>query len=106
MRAHRKGEIETQLHALSAAQAKKVSYIEELDERLADSFGPFRFPTGGRVECCMGEDEWAKGTVVQHYYREAMWPADRWMPYGIELDDCGKIIWAPADVDACIRKER
>ena len=85
------------------AQYNAVWAVDE--ERLADSFGPFRFPVGERVECLMGHDDWAKGTVIQHYYREAMWPADRWMPYRIELDD-GDFIFAPADAEQCIRKER
>ena len=72
------------------------------EERIKDSFGPFRFDVGARVECCMGEDDWAKGKIVKQFYREPQWPTDRWMPYQVELDD-GDVIWAPADLNACIR---
>ena len=70
--------------------------------RLQQSMGPFRFAPGDRVECSMGGDDWMAGTVTQQYFREAMWPADRWMPYQVELED-GCKIYAPKDDDAVIR---
>jgi G3E family GTPase len=83
---------------------KAVWSVDE--ERIRDSFGPFRFEVGSKVECAMGANEWARGTVVRQFYREPMWPADRWMPYQVELEDDGDLIWAPADSNECIRKAR
>ena len=78
------------------------------DARIAEGCGPFRFPVGAAVECCLGEGQWARGTVVQHFYREGTWPPDRWMPYQVRLDGDvdDETIWAPLDVDQCIRKAR
>lgn len=78
------------------------------EERLRDANGeatPFRFDHGDRVECATGEGVWESGTVLSTYYRQPLWPIDRWMPYEVELDD-GDLIWAPADKDVCIRRAR
>ena len=66
--------------------------------------GPFRFDVSARA-VRMGEGRWADGSVVAHYYREPEWGAERWCPYQVELDD-GSLIWAPADLDVCIRAGR
>ena len=62
-----------------------------------------RFPVGTKVECHRCEGKFVAGTVVAHFYREPGWPSMNWAPYQIELDD-GGLIFAPADVDQCIRK--
>ncbi|KAL1521859.1 hypothetical protein AB1Y20_021510 [Prymnesium parvum] len=72
------------------------------EERIAASAGPFRFEKGASVECCLGPNMWERGVVVGHYYREAAWPTDRWMPYQVQLES-GELIYAPADVEDCIR---
>ena len=72
------------------------------DAKIAREAGPFRFPVGARVECSVGEGDRRAGAIIKHYYREAAWPTDRWAPYQVELDD-GMLIFAPADIDECIR---
>jgi len=99
------GAIAAALDACLLTDAEMTEYravwaVEE--ERITRENGPFRFDIGERVECRVGGDEWAGGTVVAHYYRESKWPPERWMPYQVRLDE-GDLIWAPVDVDACIR---
>ena len=65
-----------------------------------------RFPVGKSVECRMGPNEWARGKVVGHYYREPDWPGEQKAPYQILLegdDLAARTIWAPADTDDVIR---
>ena len=67
-----------------------------------------RFAVGQRVECRIGPDPvlgWARGEIIQLWYREQAWPEDSWAPYKIQLDD-GKKIFAPGDMDQIIRAER
>ena len=77
-----------------------------------------RFGLGAAVECCIGDDEWARGTVVAHFYREPAWPDGQYAPYQVRLDkdggtvedqgalgvtSSGSLIWAPHDTNDCIR---
>ena len=73
------------------------------EERIQAMAGPFRFDVGARVECLVGDAEWAAGTVVDHHHREPSWPAERFTPYRVELDGGGQV-WAPVDDDVRIRE--
>ncbi|GFH57899.1 hypothetical protein CTEN210_14375 [Chaetoceros tenuissimus] len=67
-----------------------------------------RFDVGDKVECRVGADEvtgWAKGEVIQLWYREQGWQDGSFAPYKIRLDD-GRDIFAPADVDQVIRAQK
>ena len=82
--------------------------LEELygwDES-SSSFPRLRFDIGSRVLCRMGPnpiEDWAKGTIVQLWYREAKWWPESLAPYKIRLDE-GHCIFAPADLDRVIRR--
>ena len=74
-----------------------------------------RFRVDEVVECCINADLhiWARGVVVKHFYREAKWPKDQYVPYQVRIESFydeqtgkthdGALIWAPEDSDACIR---
>lgn len=62
-----------------------------------------RFAIGTRVECRVGPTQWEAGTVIQWWYREAMWPDNVYAPYKIRLTASGKEIYAPQDDDRLIR---
>ncbi len=67
-----------------------------------------RFDVGDKVECRVGADEvtgWAKGEIIQLWYREQGWQDGSFAPYQIRLDD-GRQIFAPADVDQVIRAQK
>lgn len=85
-------------------QQYRAGWAEEA-ARLEREAGPFRFEVGARVECNTGGREWDRGTVVAHYYREPEWPPERWSPYQIQLDE-GSLIFAPVDLNECIRAGR
>ncbi len=61
-----------------------------------------RFPVGAFVLCRVGPTDWAPGTVIQHWYREANWQPGMFAPYKIRLED-GRDIFAPQDMDPVIR---
>ena len=63
-----------------------------------------RFPIGTRVECNVGPI-YAGGTVTKHFYEQKSFPAGMCAPYQVRLDS-GKLVFAPADADRVIRKER
>lgn len=65
-----------------------------------------RFSIGTRVQCRIGPDatkDWANGTIILLWYREANWPPGSFAPYQIKLDD-GREIFAPGDMDQIIRR--
>jgi hypothetical protein len=65
-----------------------------------------RFDVSQKVWCRIGPDPvtgWAKGTVVQLWYREQSWPEGSWAPYKVRLED-GRDIFAPGDMDQIIKK--
>lgn len=65
---------------------------------------PLRFPLGAIVECRLGQDKWARGRVIGHYYREKSWPPERRVPYQVQIEGEGAPkIYAPVDEDGCIR---
>lgn len=67
-----------------------------------------RFDVGQKVECRIGPDPvtgWAKGTIIQLWYRERNWQPGSYAPYKIRLDD-GKYIFAPGDMDQVIRAQK
>mmetsp|Transcript_54422 Transcript_54422/g.100559 ORF Transcript_54422/g.100559 Transcript_54422/m.100559 type:complete len:543 (-) Transcript_54422:71-1699(-) len=66
-----------------------------------------RFDIGRRVQCNLGSQGWATGTIVALHYREDHWPAGKESPYQIELDAKydSNLIHAPADIPAVIRAE-
>jgi len=65
-----------------------------------------RFDVGERVECRIGPHPvkgWAPGRIIKLYYSEPNWPPNMMAPYQIALHD-GRLIFAPQDVDAVIRR--
>ena len=100
------GELEA-AEAAAAAQSHSCSSKVAGSTRLIDLHGnPLvgapRFPLGAPVQCRLGEHKWASGAVMGHLYREKAWPDNRRAPYQVKIDD-GPTIFAPADVDDCIR---
>ena len=82
--------------------------IEHLDadNRMTQTARELRFPLGHTVECRLGPDEWMRGKVVGHFYREHDWSPGQQAPYQVLLegDDLAqRTVWAPADTDECIR---
>lgn len=68
--------------------------------------GELRFELGRTVECRLGPDEWARGKVVGHYYRESDWPEGQKAPYQVLLegdDLTARTVYAPSDSEDVIR---
>jgi hypothetical protein len=79
------------------------SMIPDDEEEMGPPNLPLRFTVGTAVECRIGPNEWARGQVIQLYYREPNWAPGSYAPYKILLQD-GRNIFAPADMDQVIRQ--
>lgn len=91
---------------------EKWSRGEEADwpplDDMMDELPSLRFEVGTKVECRIGPDEvtgWAKGTVMQLWYREQGWADGSFAPYKVQLAD-GREIFAPGDVEMVIRLQK
>jgi G3E family GTPase len=96
--------IEAALDACLCTDDEMRAYRDKWAEetaQLAREGVNFRFDIGARVECNLAAG-WMCGTVIDHHYREAEWPPERWTPYQVELDN-GELIFAPLDDNRCIR---
>ena len=78
--------------------------LQEARELLRSRETPLRFKVGDRVKCCVDEGRWASGTVIELWYTEDSFAQGFYAPYQVELDE-GRLIFAPEDSDACIRRE-
>ena len=78
--------------------------LQEAREVLRSRETPLRFKVGSRVKCCVDEGRWASGTVIELWYTEDNFAQGFYAPYQVELDE-GRLIFAPEDSDACIRRE-
>merc|ERR1711998_125079 len=85
---------------LKAAFAACLSTAETKEKRIK----ALRFSIGDKVECNTGKG-WQKGSVVAHMYRDEYMPPGMVAPYQIKLAD-GSLIYAPADEDELIRKQK
>lgn len=69
-----------------------------------------RFDIGTKVVVNVGQ--WIPGVVVAHWYREPLWETGRYAPYQValmpvseeEAEEDLRLVWAPRDVNAFIRK--
>ena len=101
--------IHAELDACLLSDEEMVEYREHWAKEEAsiqrDKKAP-RFEIGTAVECVMDDDGGrARGTVVDHFYREPGWPPAHWAPYQVQLDN-GGLIFVPADQDQCVRLAR
>jgi hypothetical protein len=78
--------------------------LQEARELLRSRETPLRFKVGDRVKCCVDEGRWASGTVIKLWYTEDSFAQGFYAPYQVELDE-GRLVFAPDDSDACIRRE-
>jgi len=70
---------------------------QAFEEELPDEL---RFNVGDRVDCHMGDDTWASGTIIMTNWENDMGDI---FPYRIRLDN-GMITYAPVDMDDCIKR--
>lgn len=82
--------------ATSAPRAPRAPRISPGLSRPTLRFGP-----GDRVLCAY--EGWTAGTVVQQWYRESDFEPGEVAAYQVELDN-GALIFAPCDVDDCVRR--
>ena len=67
----------------------------------APNLSELRFIVGDRVDCHLGDDIWASGTVIMRNWEIMEEDGDgelKIVPYRIRLDD-GNSIYAPVDTD-------
>ena len=66
-----------------------------------------RFRVGDRVECRTGPDEeldWEAGVVTEQYWRDPTWPPWKTsVPYQVQLESDGGMIFAPQDHPDVVR---
>jgi hypothetical protein len=84
-------------------KGEEADWPPMVDELGPDDFPKLRFEVGTKVLCRVGPADWAPGTIIQLWYREAQWPAGSFAPYKIKLDS-GSDIFAPGDLDQVIRR--
>lgn len=84
------------------AGVREHGAIEVLDSVLDVCGATPRFAVGTRVVCNAGE--LVHGKVVAHWWRHPQWAAgDPAAVYQVQLESNGELIFAPADVDECIK---
>jgi len=91
------------------ALADRFNACLETPETRARQLEALRFAIGDEVECNV-DNEWCAGTVVAHLYRNEWMEQGMVAPYQVKLDqplpDDDGLIFAPADIDECIRRRR
>lgn len=60
-----------------------------------------KYDIGDSVMC--KRDDWVRGVVTEHWYREELWETGRYAPYQVLLYD-HSLIWVPRDDEKFIRK--
>ena len=75
------GELAAAERAVAEAPSSLKSSCSHGAPSNAPPRAPPRFPIGARVECRLGEEKWAFGFVIGHFYREPSWAPDRRVPY-------------------------
>ncbi len=101
--------IHAELDACLLSDEEMIEYRDhwaEEEESIQKGKSAPRFKIGAKVECAMDEDgKRARGTVIDHFYREPGWPPAHWAPYQVQLES-GDLIFVPVDDDQCVRAAR